>query len=104
MKTNKLLKKKNNLSKTGRKYCRCLIYVRSKKIMSPYAICTNSVFNRKNKKRPLKTKCGNHYNFNNFNIKELRFYAIEKKIKIKKKNKFITKKQIIEKLKKKYKK
>tara|TARA_B110000238_G_scaffold182407_1_gene208150 strand:+ start:25 stop:336 length:312 start_codon:yes stop_codon:yes gene_type:complete len=101
MKINKL-KKKNYLTSRGKKYCRCLIHVRSKKIRSPYAICTNSVFNLQNKKRSSKTKCGKNYNFKNFSVSELRLYAQEKNIKIKKKNIFLTKKKIIEKLKKKY--
>ena len=101
MKTNKL-KNKNVLSKRSKKYCRCLIHVRSKKIKSPYAICTNSVFNIQKTKRPRKTECGKNYNFNNFSIKELRLYAQEKKIRIRKNNRNLTKKKIIKKLKKKY--
>ena len=97
------LKNKNLLSKKKQKYCRCLIHVRSKKVKNPYGICTNSVYNLQKKKRPKKTECGKNYNFDNFSVKELRLYTKEKNMKITKNNKYLTKKQLAEKLKKKYK-
>ena len=50
----KKLNKKNYLTKKEKKYCRCLIHVRSKKIKNPYGICTNSVYNLQKKKRKKK--------------------------------------------------
>jgi hypothetical protein len=76
--------------------------VRSKKIKSPYGICTNSVFNLQGKKRS-KINCGKNYNFNNFTVDELRLYAKETNINITKNNKYLTKKEIISVLQKKYK-
>ena len=90
---------KNNISmkSINRRYCRCLIHVRSK-TKSPYGICTNSVFNLQGKKKS-KINCGKNYNFNNFTANELRLYAKEKKINIRKNKKFLTKKAIIRSLK-----
>ena len=46
------IKKKSKLKPVERRYCRCLVYVRSKKkIKSPYGICTSSVYNKQKKKR-----------------------------------------------------
>ena len=64
-----------------KRYCRCLMKVRSKKIKNPYAICTNSVYNLQGKKRTKVVNCSKNYNFNKFTIKQLRSYAKSKKIK-----------------------
>ena len=98
VKTKKKIKIKAKLNAIERRYCSCLISVRSKKIKSPYGICTSSVYNKKKKKRKKRVPCGPNYNFNNFSINELRSYAREKKLL--KKN--MTKKGIISVLKKKY--
>ena len=39
-----MFKKNSKLSKVERKYCSCLVKVRSKRIKNPYGICTNSVY------------------------------------------------------------
>ena len=66
-----LIKKKSNLLKIEERYCRCLIKVRSKKIKSPYAICTNSVYNLQNKKRNKIIDCSSNYNYTNFSKNQL---------------------------------
>lgn len=95
------LKKKNFLSRSEQKYCRCLIHVRSRK-MSPYGICTNSVYNLQKKKRRRVVPCSKNYDFSRFTAEELRLYAKEKKIRTRKNNRFITKKNLIESIKKNY--
>ena len=94
MKKNKL-KKTNRLTPLEKKYCRCLIYVRSKK-NSPYGICTSSVYNKQKKKRTKTVKCGDIYNFKQFSLEELKLYAKEKKIKITNKKGYLSKKKIID--------
>ena len=52
---NTMIKKTKKLSKKERKYCSCIMKVRSRlknrNPRSPYAICTYSLYNRKNLKR-----------------------------------------------------
>jgi hypothetical protein len=60
-KNNKNKKKKTKLSSIEKRYCRCLIKVRSRKIQNPYGICTSSVYNKQNKKRTKIVKCGKNY-------------------------------------------
>ena len=87
-------RKKRNSNKTKKlnsrekRYCSCLMKVRSKslkneKISSPYGICTNSVYNIQNVKRTKMIKCSDNYNFDQYDLKTLQAYAIEKKIPIK---------------------
>ena len=94
------LKKKTFLSRREQKYCRCLIHVRSSKL-SPYGICTNSVYNLQKKKRKRIVPCSKNYNFSRFTLEELRLYAKEKKIKTRKNSRYIKKKNLIESIKKK---
>jgi hypothetical protein len=44
-----MIKKKSKLTNREKRYCRCLIKVRTKGIQNPYAICTNSVYNLQKK-------------------------------------------------------
>lgn len=60
-KNNKIKKKKSKLSSIEKRYCSCLIKVRSRKIKNPYGICTSSVYNKQNKKRTKIVKCGKNY-------------------------------------------
>ena len=85
------LKKQTVLSRREQKYCRCLIHVRSRKL-SPYGICTNSVYNLQNKKRRRVIPCSKNYDFSRFTAEELRLYAKEKKIKTRKNSRYIKKK------------
>jgi hypothetical protein len=93
------LKKKTILNIREQKYCRCLIHVRSSKL-SPYGICTNSVYSLQKKKRKRVVPCSKNYDFNSFTAEELRLYAKEKKIKTRKNNRYIKKKKLIESIKK----
>ena len=67
------------------KYCSCLMKVRGnslkgEKIGSPYAICTSSLYNKKDIKRLKKVKCSKYYQFDIYPLKYLQAYAIEKKV------------------------
>ena len=99
-----MIKKKSKLRKIDKKYCKCLLKVRStylkknvgkEKILSPYGICTKSVYFSKNKKRPKNIKCSKNYNFYNLNFKTLKSYGIEKKVKTRNKGKYITKNKLL---------
>jgi len=90
---------------TEQKYCSCLMkvrgnmYIKTKKIISPYAICTNSLYNRQRKRRTKMVRCTSYYNFKKYSISHLRAFALEKKIKIKNKhNKFYSKVELIKKI------
>lgn len=100
----KKLNKKNYLTKKEKKYCRCLIHVRSKKIKNPYGICTNSVYNLQKKKRKKNIECSKNYDFDTFTLEELRLYAKEKNIPITKNNKYLSRKKLLGKIKYKQKK
>ena len=74
-----IIKNNSNLSNIDQRYCRCLIKVLSKKINSPYAICTNSVYNLQNKKRNKVVNCVSNYNFTHFSKNQLSNYANKNK-------------------------
>jgi len=69
------------LDKVEKKYCSCLMKVRSKKVNNPYGICTNSVYGSRNSVRDRVINCSKHYDFKKYNLKTLKLYAKEKKIK-----------------------
>ena len=69
------------LDKEEKKYCSCLMKVRSKKINNPYGICTNAVYSSRNSIRNRLVNCAKHYDFKKYNLKTLKLYAKEKKIK-----------------------
>ena len=95
--SNKTIKKTKNLIPRERRYCSCLMQVRPK-IKNPYGICTNSVYNLQNTKRTKLVKCSKYYDFSKYNLKILRAYAKEKGIKITKKSKYISKRELVNKL------
>ena len=74
------------------KYCSCVMKVRgnsykkSKKVINPYGICTNSLYNLQNKKRTKMIKCTKKYNFKIYSLPYLQAYALEKKLPIKTKS------------------
>lgn len=76
-----MFKKKSNLSTIQRKYCSCLVKVRSKKI-KPYGICTNSVYGSRNLKRKKSIKCSKTYKLSSLTKTQLLNLAREKKIKV----------------------
>lgn len=101
-----MIKKKSKLLEIEKKYCSCLIKVRSNlldkmsnKIINPYGICTKSVYGSKNKKRDKVIRCLNNYDFNKMTRNQLKGYALEKKIRFKSKKDLIKKFKNIKKLK-----
>ena len=97
--------KKSNKRTKEQKYCSCLMKVRgntykkTRKVISPYGICTNSLYNRQKEKRNKLIRCSGYYDFKKYDIDYLRAYALEKKIKIKNKyNKFYSKSELVKKL------
>lgn len=102
-----MLKTPNKLSEIEKKYCRCLVKVRGNskelkkdKIISPYGICTKSVFFYKNKRRTRRVSCLKNMDFNNLTFPQLKALAIEKKLNVRNRGRYISKKNIISKLKK----
>ena len=81
-----MFKKNSNLSTVQRKYCSCLLKVRSKK-NSPYGICTKSVYGSRNLKRNKTIKCSKTYKLTNLTKKQLYNLAKEKKVKVNKNTK-----------------
>ena len=88
IKLTKKLNKKNsiyslgnsNLNQLNKKYCSCLMKVR-KTQNNPYGICTNAVYSSKKSIRNKVVDCAKHYNFEVYDLKTLKAYAKEKKIK-----------------------
>ena len=78
-----MFKIESKLSKVERKYCSCLVKVRSKKIRNPYGICTNSVYGSRKIKRTKNVGCSRYYNLNKLKKEQLTNLAYEKRIKIK---------------------
>ena len=62
------------------KYCSCLMKVRDQKINNPYGICTQAVYGSRNLERQKMVKCSPDYDFSKYNMKQLKNYAKEKKI------------------------
>ena len=78
-----MFKTKSKLSRVDRKYCSCLVKVRSKKIPNPYGICTKSVYGSRNIKRKRVVGCSKYYNLNKLKKEQLKNLAIEKKLSMK---------------------
>jgi len=76
-----MIKKSSRLTNREKRYCRCLIKVRSKGIKNPYAICTNSVYNLQKQKRKTIVTCTKNYDFTKMTLKQLHSYSKKKKIK-----------------------
>lgn len=70
----KIIKTNSKLSSIEKRYCRCLVKVKSSKIKNPYGICTSSVYNKQNKKRTKRVNCSKNYNFKNFTKSQLKYY------------------------------
>ena len=64
-----------------KKYCSCLMKVRSKKNPNPYGICTDAVYKSRGLVRDKVVECTEEYDFNKYNLKMLKMFAKEKKIK-----------------------
>lgn len=76
-----MFKKNIKLSKVQRKYCSCLVKVRSKKIR-PYGICTKSVYGSRKMKRIGNVKCSKTYTLTSLTKVQLLNLAKEKKIRV----------------------
>ena len=101
-----MINNKTKLSYLDKKYCRCLVKVRANSlkksknketVINPYGICTNSVYLLKGEKRPRKINCSKNYDFNKLNYNQLKSYLIEKKIKVRNKGKYLSKKKLLSK-------
>ena len=101
-----MFNKKSKLSPREHRYCSCLLKVRGKSkplrsdnIQNPYGICTNSVYNLQDKKRTKRIGCLKNYDLNSITFYQLKALAIEKKIKVRDKGRYISKKKILNRLK-----
>ena len=81
-----MFKKNSKLNNIQRKYCSCLVKVRSKK-NTPYGICTNSVYGSRKLKRRENVKCSKTYKLTSLTNNQLINLAKEKKIRVNKKMK-----------------
>ena len=77
-----MFKKKSTLSLVNRKYCSCLVKVRSKKIRNPYGICTKSVFGSRKTKRDKVINCTQSYDIKKFKKNQLIYLLREKGLKV----------------------
>jgi hypothetical protein len=76
-----MFKKNSKLNTIQRKYCSCLVKVRSKKTR-PYGICTTSVYSSRKLKRRGNVKCSKTYKLTSLTKLQLLNLAIEKKIRV----------------------
>lgn len=81
-----MFKKNSKLNTIQRKYCSCLVKVRSKK-NTPYGICTRSVYGYRKLKRKGTVKCSKTYKLTTLTKDQLINLAKEKKIRVNKKMK-----------------
>lgn len=88
------------LSRYDRKYCSCLVQVRTrqskhrttkakrkskiKKEVNPYAICSYTLYSRIGKKKPI-INCGDNYKWESLTLEEIQAFANEKGIPIRSK-------------------
>ena len=98
-----IVKNTKKINNRERKYCSCIAKVRTKKNLNPYAICTNSLYNRQNLIRSKLINCSKYYNFDRMNYQMLKAYAKEKKIKIYNKGKLLNKQSLLKKIRQKIK-
>tara|TARA_B100000676_G_scaffold150845_1_gene148920 strand:- start:672 stop:1010 length:339 start_codon:yes stop_codon:yes gene_type:complete len=77
-----LVLKTKKLTPREKRYCSCLMKVRSKeKTRNPYGICTAAVYNKQGLVRDRVIKCSKYYDLSRYPLRILRPYAKEKKIK-----------------------
>ena len=88
-----MFRKNSKLSKVERKYCSCLVKVRSKRIKNPYGICTNSVYGSRKLKRNKLVRCSKYYNLDKLKKNQLYYIAKEKKLRVTKR---LLKKELID--------
>ena len=73
-----MFKKNAKLSPVNRKYCSCLVKVRSKKISNPYGICTKSIFGSRNLKKNTLIRCTKSYDIKKFKKDQIIYLLREK--------------------------
>jgi hypothetical protein len=88
-----------------KKYCSCVIqnigskYQQEKRkenpTLSPYGLCTYSLYNSQNKTRRKVIPCDKILKFEKYDINILRAYAKEKKVKVTQNGKYKTKEQLV---------
>ena len=76
-----ILPNDSDLEIIEKKYCSCLMKVRSKKNPNPYGICTDAVYKSRGLIRDKVVECTEDYDFKKYNLKMLKMFAKEKKIK-----------------------
>jgi hypothetical protein len=82
-----IFRKHINLTKRERKYCSCLLKVRGNTKISPYAICTSSIYSQQGKHRNKTVNCDANYEYEKIPIAQLRSLAKERKVSLYNKNK-----------------
>lgn len=82
-----IFKKRANLTKRERKYCSCLLKVRDKSLVNPYAVCTSSIYSQQGKRRNKTVNCDINYKYEKIPMSQLRSLAKERKVSIYNKNK-----------------
>jgi hypothetical protein len=96
MPKNNLFSKKAPLTRRERRYCSCLLDVRSKRLpYNPYAVCTKSVYNSQGVSRKKRVDCDPNYNLNAVPLDSVRALAEEKKISLMNKNGMASKKILV---------
>jgi hypothetical protein len=96
MPKNNLFSKRAPLTRRERRYCSCLLDVRSKRLpYNPYAVCTKSVYNSQGVSRKKRLDCDPNYNLNAVPIDSVRALAEEKKISLMNKNGMASKKILV---------
>jgi hypothetical protein len=77
-----IFRKRAPLTKRERRYCSCLLNVRDKSPINPYAICTSSVYTQQGVTRRKRVDCDSNYEYENVPVEMLRSLAKEKKVPI----------------------
>lgn len=94
-----LFTKKAPLSQRERRYCSCLLDVRSKRLpYNPYAVCTKSVYNSQGVSRKKRVDCDPNYNLNAVPLNSVRALAEEKKVSLMSKSGMASKKLLVNRL------
>ena len=75
--------KRAPLTKRERRYCSCLLQVRDKSPVNPYAVCTSSVYSQQGVTRRKRVDCDVNYDYENIPTKMIKSLAKERKVSIK---------------------
>jgi hypothetical protein len=69
------------LTAREKRYCRCLMHLYKNTKYNPYAVCTNSVYNRQGVHRKRVVPCSENYLFESYSKDQLLGYAASHKVK-----------------------